>query len=429
MWATNSSQKSWVKRIRLYCRGNILCTRSFCLKWLSSQYWFQLDKISPYDILTGFTSPNLVRFALLSYTNPHPPIHPSSPTKSDMAIYGAEDRFCALGMKPPDLSFLEKPVPPSQKWGAEPLYNPTALVGNWYEDRRAYMRLCPRFTGQTITKTDYVPWCHTTSDVVPPRVYAQKMRDKGPTDPDILKNTEDYCDYLRNYTTTSDLMHNWEVRRAGCKAKPWRKWKLVMDATWFPERDNAVSFGNLTQLGYRKAPQVPLLPNDWDVYANNPTSHQVEFPPPRYPDHYVHCRRAASKQIRRENEDMMLIRAPDPCSKCKVEPCTTDCSCACICHAIEHALKYPKKRTPMQLPHNTPRFGKFIPAVRLKQKPGLQNLHSTDAIFPYRSLKYPPHLPAQPCKPDCLAFTGRKETSPFQKPDICTDYAGDIRRE
>ncbi len=125
-----------------------------------------------------------------------------------MSLYGTEDRFKALGMKAPDLSFLEKPVPLSRRWGEEPLYNPTALVGNWYEDRRAYMRLCPRCTGTSITKSDYTPYCIERNTEVPPANYAQRLRDRG-GDPKLLMNTEDYCDYLSNYTTTYDLMHNW----------------------------------------------------------------------------------------------------------------------------------------------------------------------------------------------------------------------------
>jgi len=67
----------------------------------------------------------------------------------------------------------------------------------------------------------------------------------GGSGPNFLYNTEDYCDYLSNYTTTYDLVHNWEIRRAGVKPKGPRRWKLIMNAIWTPENDNAVSFVRL----------------------------------------------------------------------------------------------------------------------------------------------------------------------------------------
>jgi len=201
----------------------------------------------------------------------------------------------------------------------------------------------------------------------------------------------------------------------------------------------------LTQLGYRKAPQLPLLPADWDVYANNPTTYEESFREPRYPSAYVHCRKSAPKAIRKENEDMSLVPRTDTvCSKCKEDHDTVykhcdpkDKSCPCVCHAVEAKLKHPNVATPRShYPYNSPRFPRLVPASTLREHPGMQNLHSTDAIFPYRALKHPPHPTSLSCDPHpCpekaqLPHWKPKDTSPFKAyKDICTDYAGDIKQE
>lgn len=230
-------------------------------------------------------------------------------------------------------------------------------------------------------------------------------------------------------------MHNWEVRRAGIKPVPWRRWRQIQGSSWTPERDNAFSFGNLTQIGYRKAPQLPLLPNDWDLYANSPTSNQVDFPPPRYPDHYVHCRIVPPRAIREENEELVLIRSPDACTpdacgrcKCDTHPC--DKPCRCVCHAVEQAILKPNKKSPPNVPRNIPRFGKYIPAGRFKHHEPIQNLNVTSVGNPYGIPKRQPHLPAGPCKPDCAAYVKKGDLgNPFRRPDICNDYAGDVGKE
>jgi len=117
-------------------------------------------------------------------------------------------------------------------------------VHNWYEDRRQYHQDCTRCTGHSIYRTDYL--AHHAEDYsdkkcMPPKKYENLRRSEG-EGASFLRNTEDYCDYMKNYTTTYDLMHNWEVRRAGCKQKPTRKWLLGQDALWFPQPDNALSF-------------------------------------------------------------------------------------------------------------------------------------------------------------------------------------------
>ncbi len=163
------------------------------------------------------------------------------------------------------------------------------------------------------------------------------------------------------------------------------------------------------------------------MYANSPTTNQVEFPPPRFPDHYVHCRVVAPREIRRENEDMILVRDPnyDPCE------CVPLCDqpCRCVCHAIEQAACNPRKTKTSAPPYNTPRFSKYIPLSRLKPSRPIQNVFVTHVGNPHSISKRHPHLPAGPCKSDCKAFMKEGETSPFKKPDICTDYAGDVRQE
>jgi hypothetical protein len=127
------------------------------------------------------------------------------------------------------------------------------LVGNWYEDRRAYKQICCRCTGHSITQTDFLAPCKEDLErpnPLPSKTFGEKFR-QG-VGHNFLWNTEDYCDYLQNYTTTYDLMHNWEVRRAGCKPKAPRRWKMIRDASWVPENDNAVSFVRLA-MHFRKA--------------------------------------------------------------------------------------------------------------------------------------------------------------------------------
>ena len=76
---------------------------------------------------------------------------------------------------------------------------------------------------------------------IPPQKYEYLKRAEG-EGWNLLRNTEDYCEYMSNYTTTNDLMHNWEVKRANCKYKPKRKWKPIRDNLWLPERDNALPY-------------------------------------------------------------------------------------------------------------------------------------------------------------------------------------------
>jgi len=194
-------------------------------------------------------------------------------------------------------------------WQKENAYNTRVLLKNWFEDRRQYEIPCSRCTGHSIYRTDYLAPCGNSSKCIPPPVYDVRAKDEGEGWM-LLRNSEDFCSYLQNYTTTYDLMHNWEVRRAGVKPKPWRDWKLIYDARWVPDVENAVSFGNLTQLSYRRAPQLPLIPNDWDVYANNKTEYATQYFRPRYPDSYTLCRYAPPKTVSRETEDMMLTKTP-----------------------------------------------------------------------------------------------------------------------
>jgi len=92
--------------------------------------------------------------------------------------------------------------------------------------------------------------------------------------------------------------------------------------------------------------------------------------------------------------------------------------------------KSPKKRGLTKPSVNPPRFNNQKSLGEMNQTPGLQTLYATDTAFPYRTLKHPPHLPAGPCKPDCpVPLTERRNGHIFSKPDICTDYAGDVRRE
>ena len=79
---------------------------------------------------------------------------------------------------------------------------------------------------------------------MPPGEYEYRKKGEG-IGWNLVRDPDNYCDYMRNYTTTYDLMHNLEVRRAGCKPKPWRKWRLIQDALWYPQPDNAVSFVSL----------------------------------------------------------------------------------------------------------------------------------------------------------------------------------------
>ncbi|ODM97550.1 hypothetical protein Ocin01_09122 [Orchesella cincta] len=351
-----------------------------------------------------------------------------------MSIRTTEDRFRELGMKPPDLSFLKKPVKPGEEWGREPIYNTRVLVDNWFEDRRQYKNLCSRCTGDTIYGTDYRPYCPDDKGVFPPSIYQRRLEQDG-EGWNLLRNTEDYCQYLQNYTTTYDLMHNWEVRRAGVKPKPWRTWKLVHGSLWAPQNDNTVSFGNLTQFGYRQGPQVPLLPNDWDVYANNDTEYKSSFPKRRYPQDYVHCRKAASKEIYQEIENMSLAKKPkDPCDLCGENYLyqggrPTECDCRCMCHQIDVALRKgpPKRICPPKQSLNVSRFSNLQPCFTLKEWPGKQTLHSERAVHPYKALKHPPHLPPVPCPTNEPSFARHvAQTVGDQTPDLCKDYAGDV---
>lgn len=144
------------------------------------------------------------------------------------------------------------------------------------------------------------------------------------------------------------------------------------------------------------------------------------------------------RELRRENEEMVIVT--NPCYKCKSDhkdkDKQEDSDCGCICHAIDAALdndknKKKSKRTRPVASGNPPRFGdQGKSAGQLKETPGLQNLHATDAPFPYRTLKHPYHSPVGQCKPDCpIPLTEHKETKVFAKPDICSDFAGDVRRE
>lgn len=76
---------------------------------------------------------------------------------------------------------------------------------------------------------------------MPPKIYEIESKAYG-AGSRLLRNDYDYCDYMQNYMTTYDLMHNWEVRRAGCKPKPNRKWKMIFDSVWQPQPDNALPF-------------------------------------------------------------------------------------------------------------------------------------------------------------------------------------------
>jgi len=383
-----------------------------------------------------------------------------------MSIRTTEDRFRELGMKPPDLSFLKKPVKPGEEWGREPLFNTRVLVDNWFEDRRQYKNLCSRCTGDTIYGTDYRAYCPQESGVFPPSLYQRRLEADG-EGWNLLRN-EDYCQYLQNYTTTYDLMHNWEVRRAGVKPKPWRTWKLVHGSVWAPQNDNTVSFvgfslrkdtsqyncmmsagvtwyfyvifmlfvvqGNLTQFGYRQAPQVPMVPQDWEIYGNIDTEYKASFPKRRYPQDYVHCRKAASKEIYKEIENLSLVKKPkDPCDLCGENYLyqggrPTECDCRCTCHQVDLALrKGPPKRICPPQPLNISRFGNLQPCFMLKEWPGKQTLHSERAPHPYKALKHPPHLPPVPCPPCEPSFAPHvAHTVGDQSPDLCKDYAGDV---
>jgi hypothetical protein len=154
------------------------------------------------------------------------------------------------------------------------------------------------------------------------------------------------------------------------------------------------------------------------------------------------CFLSAIREIRRENEEMMLVRVPDPCFKCREdhEKIYSHCnplekSCPCVCHAVDAALKNPLRKTRYHVPYNTDRFNRMVPAARLMSKPGVQNVHPTDATFPYRSLKHPPHVDntdCDPCPRDARRPSWKCEgddPSPFKIPDVCNDYAGDVRKE
>lgn len=349
-----------------------------------------------------------------------------------MTLRTTEDRFKELGMKPPDLSFMKVPEKPPR----ENLYNTRVLVDNWYEDRRQYKSLCNRCTGETIYKTDYQPNCPQAGDTTfPPRIYQYRLDQEG-EGWNLLRNTEDYCPYLQNYTTTYDLMYNWEVRRAGVKPRPWRVWKLVADSVWVPQNDLTQAFGNLTQLGYRQAPQVPLLPNDWDLYGGNhcETEYKASYPTRRYPQDYVHCRKVPTREVSQEIQNLTLVKKPkDPCDLCGENYLyqggrPTECPCRCLCHRVERAVCGPRKNTRTTgPPTNTSRFGNLMPAFMTREWPGKQTLHPPRQPFPYKALKHPPHLPPVPCPPCEPKF---RPSGPLtvgdQCPDICKDYAGDV---
>lgn len=349
-----------------------------------------------------------------------------------MSIRTTEDRFKELGLKPPDLTFMKPPEKPGELYGRENQYNTRVLVDNWYEDRRQYKTLCSRCTGPTIYNTDYLAWCPQNSPPqIPPPIY-QYMLDKDGEGWSLIRNSEDYCPYLQNYTTTYDLMHNWEVRRAGLKPRPFRIWKMSADAVWYPQNDNTLPFGNLTQLGYRKAPQIPLLPNDWDRYGGNhcETEYKASYPERRYPQDYVHCRKVPTREISQEISSMTLVKKPkDPCDLCgesylyqggrAKEP-----KCRCLCHHVEKAAcKYPTSMTT-----NSSRFGTMMPAYMLAERPGKQLLHPPKMPWPYKAFKHKEHLPPVPCAEPCEPVWRRGGAQPVgdQVPDECRDYAGEV---
>lgn len=338
-------------------------------------------------------------------------------------------------MKPPDLSFMQKPEKPGERYGREPLYNTRVLVDNWFEDRRQYKSLCSRCTGDTIYQTEFQPKCRVDTSSFPPTIYKKRLNQDG-EGWSLIRNSEDYCDYLQNYTTTYDLTYNWEVRRAGLKPKPKRTWKLIMDALWVPENDRTKAFGNLTQLGYRQAPQVPLLPNDWDVYANTETEYQFNYPGHRYPQDYTHCRKVPNREIAQEISSLTLVKKPkDPCDLCGENFLyqggrTQEPKCRCICHQVEQMLQ-PKSRLkkpcPAGPPPNPSRFGSMMPCAMMMEHRGKQTLHPPKQPYPYKALKHPPHLPPVPyqrCEPSFARNAPR--TVANQTPDFCKDYAGDV---
>jgi hypothetical protein len=274
---------------------------------------------------------------------------------------------------------VKKPVESDRSdpknWGTEQRYNNRTLIDNWFEERRMYHQLCSRCTGHSVYRTEYLPYCkedYAQDTCIPPKKY-QSLAAADGEGWKLLRNTEDYCDYLSNYTTTYDLVHNWDIRRAGCKPKPKRRWKPVMDSLWVPEQDFAVSFGNLTQYGFRKAPTLPPVPNDWKTYDMS-TEYTNRFAPHRYPESYTLCRYSPPKHVIREMEEYILADKPGKCScaSCRLDPKANNACCRGL------YLQNPK------------RFSNKCVVSNLKPHPACQTLlASKNEQFP--QLKRPPH--------------------------------------